>query len=113
MMVDGRGVAEVLPEIRAHGLEHLGQNRRCGVIVEVNAMHTEPAFILRERRARDGRGGRRHMDTARGDIARRLLSLIDLDVVTGVFRAQVLRARPDQAVVVKLLDHVRSPTGNA
>ncbi len=50
VMVDGRGVAEVLPKIRAHGLEHLGQDRGSGVIVEVNATHTEPASILRDLR---------------------------------------------------------------
>src|ERR1700742_3559755 len=40
--MDGRGVAKLLPEIRAHGLEHLGQKRSCRVIVEVNPAHRNP-----------------------------------------------------------------------
>ena len=39
MMMDGRGIAEVLPKIWPHGLEHLGQNRGGGVIVEIDAVH--------------------------------------------------------------------------
>ena len=37
MMVDGRGIAEALTKVRAHGFEHLRQNRGGGVIVEINA----------------------------------------------------------------------------
>src|ERR1035437_3949790 len=46
VMVDGGGVSELIPEIGPHRLEHFGQDRGGGVIVEVNAMHTEPASIL-------------------------------------------------------------------
>ena len=49
MMVDGRRVAEVLGEVRAHGLEDFGKHRRGGVIVEVDAAHTAVS-ILRWRR---------------------------------------------------------------
>jgi len=47
----------MLSKIRTHGLEHLGQNRGRGVVVEVNAMHADSRFnstcgmrILRLRR---------------------------------------------------------------
>src|SRR5579859_3540314 len=50
VVVDGGGVAKVLRKIRAHGLKHVGQNRSSGIIVEVNAAHTEPESILREAR---------------------------------------------------------------
>src|SRR5579871_4212459 len=36
----------MVPKIGTHGLEHLGQDWGGGVIVEVNAEHTEPASIL-------------------------------------------------------------------
>src|SRR5207302_970515 len=48
VMMDGRGISEAFPEKGAHGFEHLGQNRGGGVVVEVNAMHTEPTSILRD-----------------------------------------------------------------
>ena len=44
VMVDRRGVAELLPEIGPHRLEYLGQNGRGGVIVEINAMHAKLLF---------------------------------------------------------------------
>src|SRR6516165_4325972 len=58
VMMDGRSVPEALPEERAHGLEHLRQNRGSGVVVEVNAVHKDPTSILRDlkpqrRRPRD------------------------------------------------------------
>ena len=46
MMMDGRGVAEVLAEVRPHGLENLGQNRRGGVVVEINPAHHTPSIVL-------------------------------------------------------------------
>src|SRR5271169_5689462 len=39
MMVDGRRVAEVLPEISLHGLKDRGQHGRGGVVVEIDAAH--------------------------------------------------------------------------
>src|SRR6266496_898316 len=36
--------------------------------------------------------------------------LVDGDVVVGIFRAQILGARADQAVIVQLFDDVSSPT---
>src|SRR5215469_5473793 len=50
MVMDGRGIAKTLAKPGAHSLKHLGQDRRGGVVVEVNAVHTEPASILRELR---------------------------------------------------------------
>src|ERR1700683_941537 len=47
MMVDGRCVAEVLGEVRPHGLEDLGQNRGGRVVVEIDSAHEAPRVILR------------------------------------------------------------------
>src|SRR5260370_25059981 len=49
-MVDRRRVAKVVPEIRTHGIEHLRQNRRGGVIVEVNAQHAMSILSALRRR---------------------------------------------------------------
>src|SRR5580765_5914827 len=48
MMMDRRGVAEALQKVRTHGFEHFGQDRSGGVVVEIDAVHTEPASILRD-----------------------------------------------------------------
>ena len=39
MMMDGRGIAKMLAEIGLHGRKDLGQHRRGGVIVEIDAAH--------------------------------------------------------------------------
>ena len=39
LLVDGRRVAEPLEEVRTHRLKHLGQKRRRGVVVEIDAVH--------------------------------------------------------------------------
>jgi hypothetical protein len=39
MMMDRRSIAEMLAEIRLHGGQNLGQDRRGSVIVEVDAAH--------------------------------------------------------------------------
>ena len=39
VMMDGRRVAKMLPEVSLHGLKDLGQDGGGGVIVEINAMH--------------------------------------------------------------------------
>src|ERR1700730_4329139 len=39
MVMDRRGVAEMLPEVALHGLKDLGQHSRGCVIVEVDAAH--------------------------------------------------------------------------
>src|SRR5581483_877032 len=46
VMVNRGCVAELLPKIRAHGLEYFRQNRSGGVIVQVNALHTEPLTLF-------------------------------------------------------------------
>ena len=45
MVVNGRGIAEVLAEVRTHGVQHLGENRGRGVIVEINAAHCHPYLL--------------------------------------------------------------------
>src|SRR5438128_2178815 len=45
MMMDGRGIAETLAEIRLHRRKNLRQNRSGGVVVEINTTHIHP--ILR------------------------------------------------------------------
>ena len=47
VMVDGRRVAEVLREVRPHGLENLGQHWGGGVVVEIDSAHRRPVLILR------------------------------------------------------------------
>jgi len=39
MVMDGRGVPEVLAELRAHGIQHLREHRGGRVVVEVNPAH--------------------------------------------------------------------------
>src|SRR5258707_8832240 len=39
MMVDGRWVAEGLPEVGPHGRKHLRQHRSASVVVEINPTH--------------------------------------------------------------------------
>jgi len=50
MMMNGRGIAKPLGEVRSHGLKHFGQYRSCGVIVEINAAHKEAISILSDAR---------------------------------------------------------------
>lgn len=38
-LMNGRGVAKAFEHPRAHGLKYLGQERRCGIGVHVNASH--------------------------------------------------------------------------
>ena len=45
VMMDGRRVAEVLPEVGLHRLKDLGQDRRGGVIVEIDAAHRLSAYF--------------------------------------------------------------------
>ncbi len=52
MVMDGRGVAKMLPEIGLHGCQDLGQHGRGGVIVEIDAAHSY-AIILRPIVGRD------------------------------------------------------------
>ncbi len=53
MMVDRGGVAEVLGEVRAHGVQNLGQHGRARVIVEIGASHGTESIVLMR-----GQGGR-------------------------------------------------------
>ena len=56
MMMDGGSIAELLSEIRTHRLEHVGQQRSRGVIVEVNAVHNRTRFYSTLRKSvRSGR----------------------------------------------------------
>jgi hypothetical protein len=47
VVVDGRGVAELIGKIGPHRLPHLRQERSGGVVIEINAPH---AHILRPAR---------------------------------------------------------------
>src|SRR5580704_14532649 len=56
MMMDGGSIAELLSEIRTHRLEHVGQQRSRGVIVEVNAVHNRTrSYSTLRKRVRSGR----------------------------------------------------------
>src|ERR1700727_1822783 len=44
ILVNGRGVAELLAEIGTHCVQNFRQDGRCSVIVEVNAAHEKPGF---------------------------------------------------------------------
>src|ERR1700694_3648053 len=46
MMMDGRRVPKVLPEVRPHGLKDRGQHGCGGVIVEIDAAHGCRHFTL-------------------------------------------------------------------
>ena len=76
MMMNGRGIAESLPKPGAHSLKHLGQDRGSGVVIEIDAVHTEPISILRDcsrvgaSSAEDSRDGCPHMDLAFGGFYR-------------------------------------------
>src|ERR1044072_6018189 len=50
MMMNGRGIPEVLGKIRGHGLKHLRHYRSCGVMVEITAAHKEATSILSDAR---------------------------------------------------------------
>ncbi len=46
-VVDGGGVAEGFDEERPHGLKHLGEQRRGGIGVHVNAAHRASFIVTR------------------------------------------------------------------
>src|SRR5579863_1040896 len=78
-MVDGRGVAEVLREVRAHGLKNLGQYRGCRVIVEIDSAHgTHALFYARSAEAKAG--GPRHAALR----AQNLASIANSFILTGL-----------------------------
>ena len=98
MVMDGRGIAEALLEVGTHGLEHLGQNRRCRVVVEIDALHTEPTSILRDFRVyrTDSGTDRRDLacyvaggdsDMAKETLQATSLPLVDRHVMAWIFRA--------------------------
>jgi hypothetical protein len=43
--MDGRGVAKMLPEIRLHRRQDLGQDGRAGIVIEVNTAHRLHAYF--------------------------------------------------------------------
>ena len=45
LLVDGRGVAEPLKEVGLHCLEHLWQERRRRVVVQIDALHSATSIV--------------------------------------------------------------------
>src|ERR1700674_3939060 len=46
MMVDGGRVAEVLAEVRPHGLQHFGEHRCGRIVVEIDPAHHAASIVL-------------------------------------------------------------------
>ena len=95
MMMDGRRVAEVLPEVALHGLKDRGQHRGGGVIVEIDAAHGYCHFTL-------------YMGAGTG----RRLALPNGYIPLRIRRSNVVGAGADQAVVVELLDDMGGPAAD-
>ena len=115
MMMDRRGIAEMLAEIRAHRFEHFRKGRRGSVVVEINAAHHLRLFypVSAEEYGQNGEStSSRPLRTTCGMDDQRS-ALFDQNVRIRILRPQIFGPRTDQAIVVKLFDDVRRPAADA
>src|SRR5207302_8981203 len=61
VMVDRRGIPEMLAEVGLHGLKNLGQHGRGRVVVEIDSLHGSPTSLPFYDASGSGRRGRAHL----------------------------------------------------